>query len=147
VHSSIWSNPKVLQEIARRIKPPDSEMGDWLNDDTWTAFMALNGAAAALKRQRKENLRLRETLNRVRNLLPGRRRIFELDRIAMELHCEADDQPMLQEQRDGLLRAALYLRRLEWDLGVMRDAIRGGTERRTDLSKLDPANWPRGPRP
>jgi len=72
----------------------------------------------------------------------------------MELEVEADlladalpDDPSPSPDLDTVnqFRAdALFVRRLEWDLGELHTAIRGDTNRRG--GRYDQANW-RGPRP
>ena len=61
----------------------------------------------------------------------------------MELDAEADHRGA---DTEGLRRDVLYLRRLEWDLGELRDVVRGAPRKKA-LSRLDPANFPKGPRP
>ena len=81
---------------------------------------------------------LQHSLNRISNIMIGNQRIWELDRLAMELGVEAalvtDDT-----RRDGLLEDALFLRRLEWDLGELHVAVRGDTNRRG--GRYDQAEW------
>jgi len=96
---------------------------------------------------RKVN-RLEQQTNRVKNLVPGRGRIFKLDHVAMLLEhdadmCEADgtDLESVATSRD----LATFIRRLAWDLGKMRDAVRGDT-RRAISNRNDPTQWV-GPRP
>ncbi len=114
--------------------------------------------------RRTAEIRRIERLNRVRKLTPGRARTRELDRIALELEYEADTRERLHglgilgtwmdlawscgceylsgpcEAAAGLRLDALFLRRLAWDLGELRDAVRGETAaRRASVSK--------GPRP
>jgi hypothetical protein len=111
--------------------------------------------------QLKQNRKLQERLNRIDNVMIGNTRIWELDRIAMELDVDADilsarwgfnvgvtpiteqgwaAHKRLEQFRDD----ALYIRRLEWDLGQLHVAVKGGTDRKG--GKYDPANW-KGPRP
>ena len=94
----------------------------------------------------KNERKLQDKLNRIMRLLPGKQRIWELDRIAMELDMEADS---IEDARmaPGLRNDALYLRRLEWDLAEMRDELRGNARRTVAASRLDPSLFPRGPRP
>ncbi len=97
----------------------------------------------------KRMRRLVEQLNRIRNLTPGRRRIWELDEIAMVLEMDADafevgeDGPANMELAADYRAKALYLRRLEWDLSELRDAVRGEHRR---MSRTDPRHW-KGDRP
>lgn len=108
------------------------------------------------------NRKMTERTNRIRKLTPGRGRIYELDRIALELEAEADEretrhvrlghalarcgcdsnrpQDLTCEAADGLRLDALYLRRLAWDLGELRDAVRPSTAARR-------ASTVKGPRP
>ena len=98
----------------------------------------------------KAERKLQDRLNRIKKLTPSRRRIYELDRIAEELHIEADvrdehDRPT--DEIDALLTDSLILSRLAWDLMELRDTVRGSPRREgAELSKFDPDNW-RGPRP
>ena len=91
----------------------------------------------------KTELKLQQRLNRISNIMIGNQRIWELDRLAMELGVEAalvtDDT-----RRDGLLEDALFLRRLEWDLGELHVAVRGDTNRRG--GRYDQTEW-KGTRP
>ena len=93
----------------------------------------------------KRMRRLVEQLNRIRNLTPGRRRIWELDEIAMVFEMEADafESEMDYELAADYRAKALYLRRLEWDLSELRDAVRGEHRR---MSRTDPRHW-KGDRP
>jgi len=115
----------------------------------------------------KTEQKLQQRLNRISNLMIGNERIWELDRLAMELDVEAtaiEESALLvvsgerggtvvfdargavdQINRVELLRAdALFLRRLEWDLGELHVAIRGDTARRG--GRYDQAEW-KGQRP
>jgi hypothetical protein len=105
------------------------------------------------KRLKKQNLKLQQRLNRITNLMIGNERIWVLDRLAMELDVEAEyvrdkyanELSALDAERVRQLEAdALFLRRLEWDLGELHVAIRGDTNRRGD--RYDQANW-KGVRP
>ena len=95
------------------------------------------------KRERK----MQETINRISNVMIGNHRIWNLERIAMEMEADAD---MYEERQDegvdaeGLRRDALFLRRLEWDLGVLHEVVRGDTARRSGRYTED--NW-KGARP
>ena len=93
--------------------------------------------------------RQRDNLNRIANLIPGSHRIWELSRIANELDAEADTLQRLETpgaDPDGLRNDALFLRRLEYDLVSMREAV-GRPVRGSGSRKYDPTQWPRGPRP
>lgn len=93
--------------------------------------------------------RLQCELNRMNKLIPGASRIWELSRIANELDAEADTLQRLEtpgSDPDGLRADALLLRRLEYDLVSMREAV-GRPVRGTENRKYDPTQWPRGPRP
>ena len=110
----------------------------------------LRGAARMLRYLGRGNRKLTERLNRIRNITPGRRRIYELGDIAANLEIAAD----IEEETHGdpeyvanLRKWSLALERLEWDLGELRDASRNGHRRiSTELSRLDPNHW-KGPRP
>jgi len=108
-----------------------------------------------------------QKLNRIRNLTIGRSRCYELDRLAMELEVEADliveeydfmkhpltgkdhiepagvDRVLAIERFNQLKADALYLRRLEYDLLSLNNAVNDHTSR---AGKYDPDNW-RGERP
>jgi hypothetical protein len=89
----------------------------------------------------------RDDLNRIAKLIPGSHRIWELSRIAVELEAEADSLKNLAlADPDGLRNDALFLRRLEYDLVSMREAV-GRPVRGSGNRKYDPTQWPRGPRP
>lgn len=97
----------------------------------------------------KTERKLQDQLNKVRKHLPAAQRIWNLDRIAMEMEAEADTLEEAGDQNqdpDGLRADALYLRRLEYDLITLREAI-GQTVRGGNNRKYDPSQWPRGPRP
>lgn len=116
-------------------------------------------ASADRKALRKQNQKLQQQLNRINNLMIGNQRIWELDRLAMECEVEAQlvhDEYSLDEYGTGpdrslaidrytkLTNDALFLRRLEWDLGELHVAVKGDTNRRG--GRYDQANW-KGSRP
>ena len=86
-----------------------------------------------LRHEQRLNRKLQGKINRYNKLIPGRTRVWELNRIAMELEAE------------GIADDALFIQRLEYDLVTLNDAKRapkgGGNP------KYDPAQWPRGERP
>ncbi len=109
----------------------------------------------------RRNRKLQERLNRISNAMVGNQRIWQLDRLAMECEVEADlavaeynldeDIPhvsvdsRLAIEREARCRAdALFIRRLEWDLGELHVAVRGDTNRRG--GRYDQSQW-RGQRP
>ena len=99
----------------------------------------------------KRNDKLQQQLNRIKNLTIGNTRIWEFDRLAMELEIEAelllethDANDDMKIRRIKLLADALFLRRVEFDLGEIHIAVHGDTNRRG--GKYDQANW-KGPRP
>ncbi len=108
----------------------------------------------------RQNRKLQERLNRISNAMIGNARIWQLDRLVTELEVEADklqlrlDTPFtgrtvegygrLVEQIRELRADALYLKRLEHDLGTLHVAVKGDTNRRG--GRYDQANW-KGPRP
>lgn len=107
---------------------------------------------AYVKHLERVNRKLTERLNRIRNLTPGRRRVWALDEVAMlmqmdadEMHgrAEVDDIDGLAQEADRCEGYALYLRRLEHDLSELRDAVRGEKRR---MSRNDPRHW-KGERP
>ncbi len=91
---------------------------------------------------------LEQQLNRVGNLTPGRGRIFKLDHVAMLLEYDADTNESCGVDPESVATSrdlATFVRRLAWDLGEIRDAVRGDT-RRSISSRNDPTQW-KGPRP
>jgi hypothetical protein len=121
------------------------------------------------KRLKKQNLKLQQQLNRIDNLMIGNERIWELDRLAMELevntalldtdlavdamnalkhpdkdHMRSDQRARKQAYADQMREDTLFLRRLEWDLGELHVAVRGDTARRG--GRYDQSEW-RGERP
>ena len=82
----------------------------------------------------KQNRKLTDKLNRYRNVLPGRKRLHTLGRIAALIEHDADqmlqtspgdgsgDQPEYNDFR-ALIEAALFLRRLEWDFEQAIDVV------------------------
>jgi hypothetical protein len=95
------------------------------------------------KRLLKENRQLDQRLRRINNLMIGNTRIKELDRIAMEMNIDAD-LTQDDEHATKLIKDALFIRRLEWDLGELHVAVKGDTARRG--GRYDQAEW-RGTRP
>lgn len=94
----------------------------------------------------KAELKLQQRLNRISNLMVGNQRIWNLDRLAMELDVAADmvDCGDIDGDADGLRRDAVFLRRLEYDLGELHVAVRGDTARRG--GRYDQSQW-KGQRP
>ena len=82
----------------------------------------------------KQNRKLTDRLNRYRNVMPGRKRLITLGRIAAMMEYEADqimqtspgdgsgDQPTYQDYQ-ALIEDALFLRRLEWDFEQLVDVV------------------------
>lgn len=86
-----------------------------------------------LRHEQRENRKLQSKINRYNKLIPGRSRVWELNRIAAELEAE------------GIADDALFIRRLEYDLVTLNDekrAPKGGGN-----PKYDASQWPRGERP
>ncbi len=106
------------------------------------------------KSVRRQEQKLQQRLNRISNVMIGNQRIWELDRLAMELEAEAHEIESAFDSTDmneirlaqvAQCRAdALFLRRLEWDLGELHVAVRGDTARRG--GRYDQAEW-KGQRP
>ena len=107
----------------------------------------------------KQNRKLQERLNRIDNVMIGNARIWALDRIAMEIEVEGQlvhDEENLGEYGQGprrdlaidrytqYVKDALFIRRLEWDLGELHKAVKGDTARTSGRYGAD--NW-KGPRP
>ena len=114
----------------------------------------------------RQNRKLQERLNRISNAMIGNARIWILGRLAIDSDMEANiiDQSCIEnlasrhevdiwssderadkhEQAKGFRADALFLRRLEHDLGTLHVAVRGDTNRRG--SRHDQSNW-KGPRP
>ncbi len=110
----------------------------------------LKDRAVRIRTLERRNRKLQERLNRIANAMIGNARIWELDRLAMELEVEADrlqDTECLvavRKQVTNLRADALFIRRLEWDLGTLHVAVKGDTNRRG--GRYDQADW-KGPRP
>ena len=80
----------------------------------------------------REIAQLEQRLYGLTKRLPGKQRIWELQRIGDELAIEADclDGYMGKDQEAAALRKdALFLQRLAFDLMDMRDHSRGNPER------------------
>lgn len=102
----------------------------------------------------RRNRKLEERLNRISNAMIGNARIWQLDRLAMDCDVgaqeiedafDATDMNPIRLEQVRLFRAdALFLRRLEFDLGVLHVAVNGDTNRRG--GRYDRDNW-KGPRP
>ena len=116
----------------------------------------LKDRAVRIRTLERQNRKLQERLNRISNAMIGNARIWVLDRLVMALKVEADviEQriPNLPtaivgratEQARMLRVDALYLERLEYDLGTLHVAVKGDTNRRG--GRYDQANW-KGQRP
>ena len=108
----------------------------------------------AYRAELKRATKLQERLNRIAKFTIGNARIWQLDRLAMECEVEADtyaehiDEAKPEKvviDREAQFRAdALFIRRLEWDLGELHVAVKGDTNRRG--GRYDQSLW-RGPRP
>ena len=108
-----------------------------------------NDLIAEGKGLKKKARKLQDQINRYNKLIPGSERVWNLERIAIELDAEADrlrEEEVPHSDPDGLERDALYLRRLEHDLISLREAM-GRAPRGSKNRKYDPTQWPRGPRP
>lgn len=109
---------------------------------------------ARIRYLERQNRKLQERLNRISNRMIGNARIWKLDRLAMECDMgaqeiedafDATDMNEIRLEQVRQFRAdALFLRRFEYDLGVLHVAVRGDTNRRG--GRYDQANW-KGPRP
>jgi len=100
-----------------------------------------------LRHEQRLNRKLQSKINRYNKLIPGRSRVWELNRIAMELEAAARVvyPRMTTEDAESMIDDALFIRRLEYDLVTLNDekrAPKGGGN-----PKYDPAQWPRGERP
>ena len=125
--------------------------------------------AVRVRTLERRNRKLQERLNRISNAMVGNQRIWQLDRLAMELEVGADllekviadDLAMSGTKDDGKMMSsddrymayvrieqasadALFIRRLEWDLGELHVAVRGDTNRRG--GRYDQSQW-KGKRP
>lgn len=119
------------------------------DEDVATLLSIIADLKAERNYYRKEAQKTQDRLNRVHKLLPGATRIWNLDRIAIELEAEAEclrEENVPYADPEGLERDALYLRRLEYDLISLREAL-GRHVRGSKNRKYDPSQWPRGPRP
>ena len=86
----------------------------------------------------KQNRKLNDKLNRFRNVLPGRKRLITLGRIAAMLEYEADEDAKMTPTGSLVveMRAdALFLRRLEWDFEQAIDVVHEPKQARHE--------WPR----
>lgn len=104
-----------------------------------------------LRAEQKKSLRLQQRLNEISNRMIGNERIWTLDRLAMELDLQADEAESTSRGNSHMkgkkeawmemarrLRAdALFLRRLEWDLGELHTSVRGKTNRRGGRYETD----------
>ena len=100
-----------------------------------------------LRHEQRENRKLQSKINRYNKLIPGRTRVWELNRIAMELEAAARVvyPRMTTEDAESMIDDALFIRRLEYDLVTLNDekrAPKGGGN-----PKYDERQWPRGERP
>ena len=86
-----------------------------------------------LRHEQRENRKLQSKINRYNKLIPGRTRVWELNRIAAELEAE------------GIADDALFLQRLEYDLVTLNEAK--NTPKGGGNPKYDERQWPRGERP
>ena len=131
--------------------------------------LTVTDQAVHVRTLERRNQKLQERLNRISNAMVGNQRIWQLDRFAMECEVEADllekeiadDLAMSGTKDDGKMMSsddrftayvrieqarsdALFIRRLEWDLGELHVAVRGDTNRRG--GRYDQAEW-KGQRP
>ena len=100
-----------------------------------------------LRLEQRLNRKLQSKINRYNKLIPGRSRVWELNRIAMEFEVASEiiGETGSAAAIDGLLADALLIRRLEYDLVTLNDekrAPKGGGN-----PKYDERQWPRGERP
>ena len=72
--------------------------------------------------------KLQDRINYISKRAPGKHRILELYRLAMELDLQVDDATETEE-RQNLVDDALYLRRMAHDLMELRGAIRGNPKK------------------
>lgn len=101
----------------------------------------------------KKNRKLQERLNRIANLTPGKRRIWDLSGVAdtLEIDVEIAIDSKEPEAAKQLKAQALFTRRFAWDMGELRIAVHGESRKKTGrvdyvAGKYDPDNW-KGPRP
>jgi hypothetical protein len=101
----------------------------------------------ALRSASKHNRKLRDRYNFLAKRLPGKGRIYELDRLADELEMEADfrsEQVIIERDDENKISLemsvdtsrmrddATFLRRLAYDLAEMRDFARGNPRKGTE---------------
>lgn len=101
-------------------------------------------------RYRKQARKLREQINRYRKHTPGASRVWNIDRLAIEMEAEADRlraEGVPHSDPEGLEADALYLRRLGYDLITLYEVVKGAPRGRNPVGKYDDSQWPRGPRP
>lgn len=114
---------RVLESLLRAMaeKDPDGILARTM-PHVW--ILRVPRGAETTKTERKQ----RDRLNYVAKHVPGRGRILELYRLAMELELMADDlDPTVEETYTS---DALYLRRLGYDLEALRTAVRGDLDGR-----------------
>ncbi len=76
--------------------------------------------ATGTKTERKQ----RDSLNRYRKLVPGMKRIYELEAIAVRLGADVDFIDFPDDEAKASYEAdVLFLERLAWDLTEMRHAV------------------------
>lgn len=80
-----------------------------------------------IRAQSRQLRKMQDQLNRFTKLVPGSQRIWELDRIAMEMEYEADqlDIEHRSDEAEGVRKDVLFVRRLQFDLHQLRDTVRG----------------------
>jgi hypothetical protein len=113
-------------------------------DDAIAALKIVLGREQGLKRKLRKT---RDGYNFLVKRLPGKGRIYELDRLADELEMEADfrsEQVIIERDDENKISLemsvdtsrmrddATFLRRLAYDLGEMRDFARGNPRKGTE---------------
>ena len=136
--------PKMLVEIEKAIIATTlTPTNNNARELAAAAFAVIEEHRHTTKLERKQQ----DTLNRIKNLVPGLKRIYEIERVATELRMEADfrqeENNLEPEVADRLRADALLLERIAWDLHEMRRTIRPV---RVPVGRYDPEHW-RGARP
>jgi len=117
-----------------------------------TAHEGLNWQRAYFAERKRAN-KLQERINRVAKLVPGNQRIWYFDKVAMSLSVDAElsREAGVMDVAADLEEQVLFVRRFAWDMGELRDVVRGNPRKKVDrvdyeAGKYDPDNW-KGPRP
>ncbi len=96
-------------------------------------------------RSTKLERKQRDELNRIAKLVPGLKRVYDLENIVVKLEADIDYIPFVAEEaKESYTADVLFLKRLAWDLHEMRRAL--GRNNRQAGRGWDPDDF-RGERP